>query len=103
MVEVTYAKQEGSVLVKQSSSATGQKQGAAARAVVSIMKFHTREVVVIAVTASGLVALADQISTGVGRLYRYALTPHGLAAVVVASAILSAASLAVTLLLIRKS
>jgi hypothetical protein len=67
------------------------------------MKFHTREVVVIAVTVGGLVAFAKEIALGVGGLYQFALKPQGLAALVVASTMISAASLAVvTLLLIRK-
>ena len=65
------------------------------------MEFHNRQFVLLVLAVGGLIAFAKDIASGIGAMYRFALTPQGLAALVVATLILSAASLAVVL--IRKS
>lgn len=65
------------------------------------MNFHNREVVLLVLAVGGVLAFAKDIASGIGVMYRFALTPQGLAATAVATLLLSVASLAVTL--IRKS
>ena len=65
------------------------------------MQIQKREILVIASVIGGVVGLADYIVKEIGTLYQFAQTSQGLAAIVLASAMLSAASLAVSL--IRRS
>ena len=61
-------------------------------------KFHNFPSVLLALAFGGLIALAKELAVGVIILYRYALTSQGLAALVVASLILSTATLIVSMI-----
>lgn len=56
-------------------------------------QLHNRQSVLLALAIGGLIGLLREIVTFVAYLYRFALTPQGLAAVVVASVFLSMATL----------
>lgn len=59
---------------------------------------HTRSFLVLVLTLGGLVSFGKDLVAGVAYLYRAALTPQGLAVVVVVTMMLSGASLAVSLI-----
>jgi len=65
------------------------------------MKFHTRESVLVLLAVGGFVELARNLGDWVDSMYIFAQTPRGLAALVVASVLLSGASLVTAL--IRKA
>ena len=65
------------------------------------MNFHKREAIVLLVVVGGLWAFGEKVVKAIGLLYRFALTPPGLAALVLATMLLSLATL--TVVLIRRT
>lgn len=61
-------------------------------------QFHNRHAVLLALAVGGIIALAKDFVAGVSLLHSFALTPKGLATVVVATFLVSVASLFVTFL-----
>ena len=60
--------------------------------------FHNRQTTVIALAIGGLIGLGKELVTAVTWLFRQALTQQGLAAIVVASFLVSVAALVVGLI-----
>lgn len=65
------------------------------------VQFYDQKTVLVALAVGGLIALAKDIVLGVTQLYEFALTPRGLAAIVVASVLVSLATL--TIVVIKES